>query len=351
MDVPVGRASVPAATKDSVTGTALRDASDQKLVEGVLARRTRALAKAITLVESTRPDHQARAGALLEALLPHTGRSMRLGISGSPGVGKSTFIEALGLHLIERGHHVAVLSVDPSSAVSGGSILGDKTRMEKLARAANSFIRPSPSRGSLGGVAEKTREAILVCEAAGFDVVIVETVGVGQSETTVAGMVDVFVLLQLPNTGDDLQAIKKGIIELADLVVINKIDIDPKAALLAKHQFEWALSMLQTASPNWRPEVVALSAAQKTGIDVFWTEIERFRNVMTASGELEAKRRRQSIDWMWTLIDSGLHRRFREHPDVRRDLAAISQAVALGNMSATVAAGRLLGYLDREYRD
>jgi LAO/AO transport system kinase len=336
---------------DTVTGKVLLDAVDQKLVEGVLARRRRALAKAITLVESTRPDHQARAEALLEALLPHTGRSIRLGISGAPGVGKSTFIEALGLHLIENGHNVAVLSVDPSSAISGGSILGDKTRMEKLARADNSFIRPSPSRGSIGGVAEKTREAILVCEAAGFDVVIVETVGVGQSETTVAGMVDVFVLLQLPNTGDDLQAIKKGIIELADFVVINKIDIDPTAALLAKRQFEWALSMLQTASPNWRPEVVALSAAQKRGIDVFWTEIERFRKLMTASGELEAKRRRQAIDWMWTLIDSGLHRRFREHPDVRRELEAVSRAVALGNMSAARAACRLLGYMDGTKRN
>jgi LAO/AO transport system kinase len=287
----------------------------------------------------------------MEALLPHTGRSIRLGISGSPGVGKSTFIEALGLHLIGHGHCVAVLSVDPSSVISGGSILGDKTRMEKLAHAANAFIRPSPSRGSMGGVAEKTREAILVCEAAGFDVVVVETVGVGQSETTVAGMVDVFILLQLPNTGDDLQAMKKGIIELADLVVINKIDIDPNAAMLAKHQFEWALSMLQAASPNWRPSVVALSAAQKTGIDLFWTEIERFRKLMTASGELEAKRRRQAIDWMWTLIDSGLHQRFREHPEIRRNLEAISQAVALGSMSAAVAAWRLLGYLDSGKRE
>jgi len=328
-----------------VTGNLLLDASDQKLVEGVLARRTRALAKAITLVESTRPDHQARAGALLEALLPYTGRSIRLGISGAPGVGKSTFIEALGLYVIGQGHRVAVLSVDPSSAISGGSILGDKTRMEKLARTIDSFIRPSPSRGSKGGVAEKTREAVLVCEAAGFDVVVVETVGVGQSETTVAGMVDVFVLLQLPNSGDDLQAIKKGIVELADLVVINKIDIDPTAALLAKHQFEWALSILQTASPNWRPPVIALSAVQKKGIDTFWTEIECFRKLMTESGELEAKRRRQAIDWMWDLIDNGLQRRFREHPDVRREMEKISQAVAHGNMPATVAASRLLGYL------
>ncbi len=322
------------------------NASDLKLVEGVLARQRRALAKAITLVESTRSDHQTRAAALLDALMPHTGRSIRLAISGAPGVGKSTFIEALGLHVIGQGHCVAVLSVDPSSKISGGSILGDKTRMEKLAHAAGSFIRPSPSGGSMGGVAEKTREAILVCEAAGFDVVVVETVGVGQSEITVSGMVDVFVLLQSPNTGDDLQAIKKGIIELADLIVINKTDIDPPAALVAKHQFEWALSMLQTASPNWRPQVIALSAAQKTGIDLFWAEIARFRKLMTASGELEAKRRRQAIDWMWTLIDSGLHKRFRELPDVRRQLEAVSQSVATGSMSAAAAACRLLGCLD-----
>jgi LAO/AO transport system kinase len=330
----------------STTRPETLDASLMVLVEGVLARRTRALAKAITLVESTRPDHQGRAGALLEALLPHTGRSIRLGISGAPGVGKSTFIEALGLHVIARGHCVAVLSIDPSSAITGGSILGDKTRMEELARASRAFIRPTPSRGARGGVAEKTREAILICEAAGFDVVVVETVGVGQSETAVAGMVDVFVLLQLPNSGDDLQAIKKGIIELADLIVINKADIDPKAALVAKHQVEWALSILQTASPNWRPAVIALSAAQKTGIDAFWTEIERFRKVMTQTGEFEAKRRRQAIDWMWALIESGLHQRFRDNPDVRREMETISQAVAAGSLPATVAAGRLLGYLD-----
>jgi LAO/AO transport system kinase len=283
--------------------------------------------------------------------MPHTGRAIRLGISGPPGVGKSTFIEALGLHVIGQGHQVAVLSVDPSSAISGGSILGDKTRMEKLAREANAFIRPSPSRGSRGGVAEKTREAILVCEAAGFDVVIVETVGVGQSETTVAAMVDVFVLLQAPNSGDDLQAMKKGIIELADFVVINKSDIDRNAALLAKQQFEWALSLLKTASPTWRPVVLALSAIQKVGVDGFWTEIERFRKLMSASGELEAKRRRQATDWMWTLIDRGLQQRFREHPDVRREIETITQSVSLGIMPATAAACRLLGFLDRATQD
>jgi len=330
----------------NASGNAVLDAANRELLEGVLDRRTRALAKTITLLESTRPDHQARASALLEALLPHTGCSIRLGISGSPGVGKSTFIEALGLHVISQGRSIAVLSVDPSSSISGGSILGDKTRMEKLARSANAFIRPSPSGSSKGGVAEKTREAILVCEAAGFEVVVVETLGVGQSETTVASMVDTFVLMQLPNAGDDLQAIKKGIVELADIVVVNKSDIDPKAAMLAKHQLEWAFSILQSASPHWRPPVIALSATAKTGIDVFWNEVERYRKAMSESGELEAKRRHQANDWMWTLIESGLKRRFRENPAVQRELEPVSQAVALGNMSAGMAAARLLGHLD-----
>src|SRR5512135_236567 len=242
--------------KDTMTGKALLDAHDQKLIDGVLAHQPRAMAKMITLFESTQPDHQARAEGVLEALLPYTGRSIRVGISGSPGSGKSTFIEALGLYLIGRGHYVAVLAVDPSSPISGGSILGDKTRMERLSQEPNSFIRPSPSRGSLGGVGEKTREAMLVCEAAGFDVIIVETVGVGQSETTVAGMVDVFALLQLPNAGDDLQAIKKGIIELADILAVNKADLDPKAAELARRQVASALKMLRGTSPHWRPPVL-----------------------------------------------------------------------------------------------
>jgi LAO/AO transport system kinase len=236
-------------------------AADQHLVDGVLAGRRRALAKTITLVESTHGDHQRRARQVLTALLPHTGRTIRVGISGSPGAGKSTFIESLGLHLIEAGKRVAVLAVDPSSSVSGGSILGDKTRMELLlCQRDEAFIRPSPSAGSLGGVADKTREAMLVCEAAGFDVIIVETVGVGQSETTVAGMVDAFVLLQLPNAGDDLQAIKKGIVEIADLIVFNKADIDERAAAFARGQMRAALTMLRSTSPNWRPPVLTVSA-------------------------------------------------------------------------------------------
>jgi len=329
----------------SAAGQELLAAADQQLVEGVLARQPRALAKAITLVESTRRDHQARAEAVLAALLPHTGQAIRVGISGSPGAGKSTFIEALGLHLIERGHRVAVLAVDPSSTRSGGSILGDKTRMEKLSTRPEAFIRPSPSGGSLGGVAEKTREAMLVCEAAGFDVVIVETVGVGQSETTVAGMVDAFVLLQLPNAGDDLQAIKKGIVELADLVVINKADLDAKAAEFARHQFENALGLLRSTSAHWRPKVLTLSAQTGAGVADFWAEIERHRETLEASGELAQKRRRQAVDWMWTLIDAELRNRFRHHAGVKQDLEKVSLAVTAGSITPAAAAHRLLGHL------
>ena len=233
----------------------------------MLARDRRALAKAITLVESTLPEHRREAEALLEALLPRIGESMRVGVSGAPGVGKSTFIEALGLYLLDQGRRVAVLAVDPSSSLSGGSILGDKTRMERLSIAPNAFIRPSPTGGSLGGVAAKTREAISVCEAAGYDVIVVETVGVGQSETAVAEMVDVFALLQLPHAGDDLQAIKKGIVELADLVVINKADLDPAAAASARRQWENALAMLNPASPGWRTPVLEASATKSSGIE------------------------------------------------------------------------------------
>jgi LAO/AO transport system kinase len=271
-----------------------------------------------------------------------------MGITGSPGAGKSTFIESLGVHLIAQGHRVAVLAVDPSSTRSGGSILGDKTRMERLAQATQAFIRPSPSGGALGGVAEKTREAMLVCEAAGFDVILVETVGAGQSETTVAGMVDVFVLLQLPNAGDDLQALKKGIVELADVIVITKADLDPKAAELAQQQFAGAVSMLHSASPWWRSSVLTVSATTGKGIDVLWTEVERYRQTMTGAGEFQAKRQRQTVDWMWTLLDTALRSRFRHHPKVRHHLEPVSRAVAAGRMTPAAAAYQLLGYLEEE---
>jgi LAO/AO transport system kinase len=270
---------------------------------------------------------------------------MRVGISGAPGAGKSTFIEALGLHLITNGKRVAVLAVDPSSSRSGGSILGDKTRMELLCQQEAAFIRPSPSAGTLGGVADKTREAMLVCEAAGFDVIIVETVGVGQSETAVAGMADAFVLLQLPNAGDDLQAIKKGIVEIADLIVYNKADIDERAAEFAKVQMRTALTMLRPASPNWRPTVLTVSALAKRGIPEFWAEVERYQAAMCATGEFEGKRRHQAVNWMWGLIDSGLRRYFRAHPLVHAALPGLLNDVAEGRTTPGAAASRLLDSL------
>lgn len=321
------------------------DAVDQALVDGVLARQLRPLAKTITLIESQREDHQARARSVLEALLPHTGGAMRVGISGVPGVGKSTFIEALGLYLIEQGLRVAVLAVDPSSSITGGSILGDKTRMERLSQNTAAFIRPSPSAGSLGGVAEKTRETMLACEAAGFDVIIIETVGVGQSETAVANMSDMFCLLQLPNAGDDLQGIKKGIMELADLVVVNKADIDLAATTRAQAQLKTALHMLRPVSPNWSPPVLTLSALRMEGVAEFWQTVCDYRDTMKRTGEFETKRRRQARAWMWELIDAGLRAHFRSHPRVRADLPALTEAVEEGGTTPSAAAQRLLRYL------
>ncbi len=312
----------------------------------------RAIAKAITLLESTRADHRAQADELLTALLPHTGKSFRLGISGVPGVGKSTFIEALGLYLIGQGHRVAVLTIDPSSTVSGGSILGDKTRMEKLSVHERAYIRPSPSSGTLGGVAEKTREAMLVCEAARYDVVIVETVGVGQSETAVAGMTDMFVLMQLPNAGDDLQAIKKGVMELADLVVINKADIDADAATRAQAQITSALRLLgQHGHPDhahhdekiWHPQVIQLSALHGTGVDSFWAAVTEFRSLQQANGRIASRRQQQSLAWMWERIDAGLKQAFRQDAAVRELLPRLTQQVAGGALAASTAARQLLG--------
>ncbi|MDR1709416.1 MAG: methylmalonyl Co-A mutase-associated GTPase MeaB [Candidatus Accumulibacter sp.] len=322
------------------------DAVDRQLVDGVLNKERRALAKTITLVESTRADHQRRAQKVIGALLPHTGGAIRVGISGVPGAGKSTFIEALGNYLIDQGHKLAILAVDPSSSVSGGSILGDKTRMESLCQRIEAFIRPSPTAGSLGGVAAKTREAMLACEASGYDVILVETVGVGQSETTVAGMVDIFTLVQLPNAGDDLQAIKKGIVEIADLVAINKSDIDPKAAAVACAQWKQALHMLRPTSPNWRPPVISVSALKKLGIDEFWTQIENYRKAMTASGEFDAKRKKQALDWMWSLIENGLRQLFKGNPQVHASLPALTQQVAAGQTTPNTAAQKLLSYLE-----
>jgi LAO/AO transport system kinase len=325
------------------------------LVPGVLgtagADQRRAIAKAITLLESTRADHRAQGDELLTALLPHSGKSFRLGISGVPGVGKSTFIEVLGLYLIDKGHRVAVLTIDPSSTVSGGSILGDKTRMEKLSVHERAYIRPSPSSGTLGGVAEKTREAMLVCEAAGYDMVIVETVGVGQSETAVAGMTDMFVLMQLPNAGDDLQAIKKGVMELADLVVINKADIDADAATRAQAQITSSLRLLgQHGHPDhahhdekiWHPQVIQLSALHGTGVDAFWAAVSSFKALQEGNGRLASRRQRQSLAWMWERIDAGLKHAFKHDVQVAALLPQLMADVATGRVAASTAARNLL---------
>lgn len=333
-------------------------AEDQALVDAICGpgskpgpEQRRAMAKAITLLESTRVDHRLRADDVLNAVLPKSGQSFRLGISGVPGVGKSTFIEALGLYLIDKGHRVAVLAIDPSSSVSGGSILGDKTRMEFLSVNEKAFIRPSPSSGNLGGVAEKTREAMLVAEAAGHDVVIVETVGVGQSETAVANMTDMFVLLQLPNAGDDLQAIKKGVMELADLVVINKVDLDPDAATRAQVQIMSSLRLFSMhGNPDhahhdetlWHPRVMKLSALKAEGITEFWDTVTSFKNIQSKHGHLSDRRRQQAQSWMWERIEAGLKQNFRANSQVQKLLPELTAAVNNGTVAASVAARRLL---------
>jgi LAO/AO transport system kinase len=323
----------------------------QGLLQGDAPVQRRAMAKAITLLESTRADHRLLADELLTALLPHTGRSFRLGISGVPGVGKSTFIEALGLYLIAQGHRVAVLTIDPSSTVSGGSILGDKTRMEHLSVHPQAYIRPSPSSGTLGGVAEKTREAMLVCEAAAYDVVIVETVGVGQSETAVANMTDMFCLMQLPNAGDDLQAIKKGVMELADLVVINKADIDPDAATRAQAQITSALRLLGLhGHPEhmhhdqavWHPQVIQISALLGQGVDAFWSAVMRFKALQMAGDRFSQRREGQALSWMWERVDAGLKQGFRSHGRVKELLPTLSLQVSQGQVAASTAARQLL---------
>ena len=322
---------------------------NQALADAVLgapgAAQRRAVAKAITLLESTRADHRLRAEQLLNTLLPATGKSFRLGLSGVPGVGKSTFIEALGLFLIDKGHRVAVLAVDPSSSLSGGSILGDKTRMERLSMDERAYIRPSPASGTLGGVAEKTREALMVCEAAGHDIVIVETVGVGQSETAVSQMSDMFVLLQLPNAGDDLQAIKKGVMELADLVVINKADLDEAAATRARAQIGSAMRFLGPHTHSVT-SVLQLSALKGTGLPAFWQAVVDFRDAQRSSGAFEQRRHAQDQAWMWERIEAGLRQRFRKHPAVQQALPALEVQVRTGQLAASVAARRLLDLMD-----
>ncbi len=319
-----------------------RPAGDE-LAERVLAGDRRALARAITLIESTRADHRETAEALLARLLPASGKSVRLGISGVPGVGKSTFIERFGLHLIQAGHKVAVLAVDPSSKKSGGSILGDKTRMQELGRSPDAFIRPSPTGGTLGGVARRTREALLACEAAGFDVAIVETVGVGQSETAVADMVDMFLLLMLPSGGDELQGIKRGIVELADLLVINKADGELEAAAgRAAAEYASALNLLRPASPDWRPPVQLCSSLTGAGIAEVWATVERYRKAQTESGAFDAKRARQAKAWMWNEVSESLLGLLKADPEVARQLAALEAEVMAGRITPTAGALRLL---------
>lgn len=315
-----------------------------ELARGVRAGDRRAVAKAITLLESTRAEHAGLGQAVLEELVPATGRAVRVGITGTPGVGKSSFIETFGLHLVEaRGHRVAVLAVDPSSPVSGGSILGDKTRMERLAVCDRAFIRPSPSGGSLGGVAARTREAMLVCEAAGFDVVLVETVGIGQSEMKVASMVDFFLVLLQPGAGDELQGIKKGVLELADGLLVNKADGGNRAAAdRTRSEYARALELLRPATPNWRTPVLAASALTGDGIAAVWDTIVAHREALTATGELEGRRRRQARAWMWSLVDEGLLAGFREHPSVAATIGALEAEVEAQKTTPAAAARRLL---------
>jgi LAO/AO transport system kinase len=317
--------------------------SPEPYVEGVLAGDRRQVAKTITLLESTRPDHVELGRKVLESLVPRSGSSVRLGISGPPGVGKSTLIETLGLELIANDHQVAVLAVDPSSPVSGGSILGDKTRMARLAAAESAFIRPSPSGGTLGGVAGRTREAMLVCEAAGFDVVIVETVGVGQSEAEVASMVDFFCVLLQPGAGDELQGIKKGVLELADALVVNKADGDLlDAAERTRAEFAAALQLLRPRSERWATPVLATSAHSGAGVSELWGTVLKHRHQMTHSGEFEQRRRTQARAWLWRLVQDGLLAAFRSDTAVQALLAELESAVEDRSATPPEAARRLL---------
>lgn len=318
-------------------------------IDGVLKQNRLILARTITLIESSLPAHQEMARTILNRLLPYTGNSHRLGITGVPGAGKSTFIESFGTMLTEQGHQVAVLAIDPSSTRSGGSILGDKTRMEKLAVNERAFIRPSPSRGTLGGVARKTRESMLVCEAAGFDVVIIETVGVGQSETTVASMVDFFLVLMIAGAGDELQGIKKGVLEVADAIVINKADGDNiLRAEMAQKDYQAALHLLMPSNPNWSPPVLTCSSLARTGLDIVWKTICDHRKTLDSLGQLEVKRRAQSLDWLAFLIEEGLHRWFYTSPQIQHTLPVLQEEVAAGKVTPTAAADTLLSLLKKQ---
>ncbi|MFD6415513.1 methylmalonyl Co-A mutase-associated GTPase MeaB [Streptomyces sp. NPDC060194] len=311
--------------------------------KGVLDGRRAVVARAITLVESTRPDHRALAQELLTALLPHSGRARRIGVSGVPGVGKSTFIDAFGTLLTSLGHRVAVLAVDPSSSRTGGSILGDKTRMDRLSVDPAAFVRPSPTAGTLGGVAKATRESIVVMEAAGYDVVLVETVGVGQSETAVANMVDTFLLLTLARTGDQLQGIKKGVLELADVIAVNKADgPHERDARAAARELAGALRLMHPVDAAWTPPVLSCSARDATGLDTLWERLEQHRALLDSTGRLAERRRAQQVDWTWTMVRDELLGRLHADPSVRALAPDLERQVRDGELTATSAAERIL---------
>ncbi len=339
----------PDPTKHNISRNTSGDAAADAIAAQVIAGDRRALARAITLVESTRADHRAEANAMMASILPKTGKSVRLGITGVPGVGKSTFIEAFGLHVIGQGHRLAVLAVDPTSKRSGGSILGDKTRMEELSRRSSAFIRPSPAGATLGGVARRTREAMLLCEAAGFDVILIETVGVGQSETAVADLVDMFLLLLVPGGGDELQGIKRGIVELADLLVVNKADGDLKAAAgRAAGEYQHALQMLRPASPNWMPKVLQCSALEGAGIAEVWDAVNAYYAALGSADGIAERRATQAKDWMWSEVSETLLAALRAHPTVTARLTELEAQVAAGTLSPAEAAGILLeAFLDK----
>ncbi len=315
-------------------------------IQGVLDANRLMLSRTITLIESSLPTHQEMVRGIVEQLLPHTGNAIRLGITGVPGAGKSTFIDSFGSLLTQRGHRVAVLAIDPSSTRSGGSILGDKTRMLNLSVNDNAFIRPSPSGGTLGGVARKTRETMLVCEAAGFDVIIIETVGVGQSETTVSSMVDFFLVLMIAGAGDELQGIKKGVLEVADAIVINKADGDNKRrAELARREYETALHLLTPGSKDWSPPVLTCSSLKQTGLDEIWEMIGQHRSVMLTNGEHEQRRKQQALDWMHFLLSEGLKNWFYSHPEIDRELPQLTIDIINQKISPAAAASQLLLHL------
>ena len=320
--------------------------SSADLAERVLSGDRASLARAITLIESRRADHRAEAGALLQQLLPYTGKATRVGVTGVPGVGKSTTIDTLGSNLTAAGHRVAVLAVDPSSSRTGGSILGDKTRMSRLAVDSNAFIRPSPSSGTLGGVAARTRETMLVCEAAGFDVVLVETVGIGQSETVVADMTDFFLVLMLPGAGDELQGIKKGVLELADMIAVNKSDGPNRTrAEAAAAEYLAALHILQPSSSVWKPPVVLISGLANEGLEDMWKRIEDHRLKTGKAGEFDTRRRAQQVKWMWAMLEERLLSRLRTEPAVRQRLPVLERAVADGELAPTLAVDEIAALL------